>query len=177
MLRDNRKVRWLGRELTVFMNEYGKRRVSWDVVKGGQQAGKWVTSNIAYNTKVGLGPSKKNAQASLGNKEPILGPGLLSPPIFEAGESSFSRPRALESSYQNGSTMPSSSRSELSAMKEFVSSMIKPTTSKQPMTSLKVSVVTPTTSEQPATSSKVPFDLAVTEVESKGGQHGPIRLA
>ena len=73
MLRNNRKVRWLGRGLTVFMNEYGKRRVSWDAVKGGQQAGKWVTSNIAYNTKVGLSPSKKNAQASLGNKEPILG--------------------------------------------------------------------------------------------------------
>ena len=73
--------------------------------------------------------------------------------------------------------MPSSSRSKHSATKEFVSSMIKPTTSKQPVTSLKVSVVTPTTSEQPATSSKVPFDLAVTEVESKGGQHDPIRLA
>ena len=42
MLRNNRKVRWLGRGLTVFMNEYGKKRVSWDAVKGGQQARKWV---------------------------------------------------------------------------------------------------------------------------------------
>ena len=166
---DNRKGRWLGRGLTVIVNEYGKRRVSWDAVKGGQQAGKWVTRNIAYNTKVGLGPSKKNAQALLGNKEPILGLGLLSPSNFEAGESSFSGLRALESSYQNGFTMPSSGRSDLVATKDFMCSMVKPTTSEQPAMSPKVSVVTPTTSEQPVTSPKVPLDLAVMEVESKGG--------
>ena len=33
-LRDKRKGRWLGRGLTVNVNEYGKRRVSWDSVKG-----------------------------------------------------------------------------------------------------------------------------------------------
>ena len=43
------------------VNEFGKRWVSWDGVKGGTQAGKWVASNNAHNTKVGLGPSKQNA--------------------------------------------------------------------------------------------------------------------
>ena len=55
-LRDSRKARWLGRGLTVSVNEFGKRRVSWDGVKGGKQVGKWVASNNAHNTKVGLGP-------------------------------------------------------------------------------------------------------------------------
>ena len=64
------------------VNEFGKRRVSWDSVKGGKQAGKWVASN-AHNTKVGLGPSKQNAQALLGNEKPILGLGLSSPLNFE----------------------------------------------------------------------------------------------
>ena len=60
-LRDSRKARWLGRGLTVNVNEFGKRWVSWDGEKGGKQAGKWVASNNAHNTKVGLGPSKQNA--------------------------------------------------------------------------------------------------------------------
>ena len=60
-LRDSRKACWLGRGLTVNVNEFGKRWVSWDGVKGGKQAGKWVASNNAHNTKVGLGPSKQNA--------------------------------------------------------------------------------------------------------------------
>ena len=33
-LSDRRKARWLGRGLTVYVNEYGKRQVSWDSVKG-----------------------------------------------------------------------------------------------------------------------------------------------
>ena len=98
-LRDSRKARWLGRGLTVNVNEFGKKRVSWDGVKGNKQADKWVVSNNAHNTKVGLDPSKQNAQALLGNKKPILGLGLSSPLNFEAGESSFSGQRALESSY------------------------------------------------------------------------------
>nr|POE57135.1 hypothetical protein CFP56_34099 [Quercus suber] len=60
-LPDKRKAHWLGRGLTVNVNEYGKRRVSWDSVKGGKQAGKWVISNIVHNINVGLGPSKQNA--------------------------------------------------------------------------------------------------------------------
>ena len=35
-LSDRRKARWLGRGLTVCVNEYEKRRVSWDSVKGGR---------------------------------------------------------------------------------------------------------------------------------------------
>ena len=84
-LRDRRKECGLGRGLTVNVNEYGKRRVSWDSVKGVKQAGKWV-SNTAYNISVGLGSSKQNAQTLLGNKEPTLGLGLSSPLSFEAGE-------------------------------------------------------------------------------------------
>ena len=59
-LRDKRKGHWLGRGLTMNVNEYGKRRVSWDSVKGVKQAGKWV-SNTAYNINVGLGSSKQNS--------------------------------------------------------------------------------------------------------------------
>ena len=81
------------------VNEFGKKRVSWDGVKGNKQADKWVASNNAHNTKVGLGPSKQNAQVLSGNKKPILGLGLSSPLNFESGESSFSGQRALESSY------------------------------------------------------------------------------
>ena len=144
---DSRKACWLGKGLTVNVNEYGKRRVSWDGVKG-----KWVTANNARNTKVGLGLSKQNAQALLENKEPILGLGLSSPQNFEVGKSSFSGPRALESSYLNGFTMLSSSRSELTAMMDFTSSM-----------------VTPITSELPVMSTKVSSSLTVIEVAGKGG--------
>nr|POE55912.1 hypothetical protein CFP56_76967 [Quercus suber] len=35
-LHNRRKACWLGRGLTVTVNEYGKRRVSWDSVKGGK---------------------------------------------------------------------------------------------------------------------------------------------
>jgi len=49
-------------------SEFGMRRVSWDGVKGGKQAGKWVSSNNAHNTIVGPGPSRQKAQALLGNK-------------------------------------------------------------------------------------------------------------
>ena len=39
-LHDSRKACWLGRGLTMNVNEFGKRWVSWDGVKGGKQAGK-----------------------------------------------------------------------------------------------------------------------------------------
>ena len=137
-LSDRRKARWLGRGSIVYVNEYGKRRVSWDSVKGGKQAGKWVISNTTHNKNVGLGPAKQNAQALWGNKEPILGLGLSSPSNFETGESSFSGPRALETSYQNGFTMPSSGRSDNIATKDIESSRSTPTTSEHLATSPKV---------------------------------------
>ena len=155
---DKRKGHWLGRGLTMNANEYGKRRVSWDCFKGVKQAGKWV-SNTAYNISVGLGSSKQNAQALLGNKEPTLGLGLSSPLSFEAGESSSSGLKALETLYQNGSSLPSSGRS---ATKEFTSSR-----------------TTPTISEQRATSSWVVgmnSSLAVMEVAGKGGEDITIPL-
>ena len=82
----------------MYVNEYGKRRVSWDGVKGGKQAGKWVIMNKGHK---GLGLSKQNAQVLLENKEPILGLGLSSPRNFEAGEISLSGQKDLESSYLN----------------------------------------------------------------------------
>ena len=98
-LRDSRKARWLGRGLIVNVNEFGKRRVSWDGVNGGKQAGKWVASNNAHNTIVGLDPPKQKTQALLGSKKPILGLGLSSPLNFKASESSFNGPNALEPNY------------------------------------------------------------------------------
>ena len=144
----------------MYVNEYGKRWVSWDGVKGWKQADKWVITNNAHNTKVGIGPSKRNAQVCLENKEPILGLGLSSPRNFEAHKNSFSGPKALESSYLNGFIMLSSGRSELTATKDFESSMI-----------------TPITSEQPAMLPKVSSSLTAMVVASKGGQHSPIRIA
>ncbi|XP_065616425.1 uncharacterized protein LOC112009713 [Quercus suber] len=35
-LSDRRKARWLGRGLIVYVDDYGKRRVSWDIVKRGK---------------------------------------------------------------------------------------------------------------------------------------------
>ena len=163
-LSDRRKARWLGRGLTVCVNEYEKRRVSWDSVKGGRQAGKWVISNTAHNKNVGLGPAKQNAQALLGNKEPILGPGLSSPSNFEVGESSFSGLRALESSYRNGFSMLSSVRSDSIATKEFESSRSTPTTLDHLTTSLKVSLGMYST-------------LAASEVVGNAGEDSAIALA
>ena len=46
------------------VNEFGKRRVSWDRVKGGQKVGNWVVrksniDNVSNISKtVGLGPCK-----------------------------------------------------------------------------------------------------------------------
>ena len=73
-----------------------------------------------------LGPSKQKAQALLGNKKPILGLGLSSPLNFEAGESSFNGPNALELSYQIEFFIPSSGKSELIATKELESTMVLP---------------------------------------------------
>ena len=97
-LRDKRKGRWLGGGLTVNVDAYGKRRGPWDSVKRIKQASKWV-SKTAHKSSVGLGSSKQNAQALLGIKEPNLGLGLSSPISFEAGESSSSGLKALETSY------------------------------------------------------------------------------
>ena len=131
-MRDIRKSRWLGRGLIVDVNEFGKRRVSWDGVKGGKQAGKRGAreSNNSQNTKVGLGPSNQKAQgALLGSKNSVLGLGLSSPSNFEAGESSFSGPTILDPSYQSFLSIPSSSMRELTAMKKHESSVVSPTTS------------------------------------------------
>ena len=162
-LRDSRKARWLGRGLTVNVNEFGKRRASWDGVKGGKQVGKWVASNNAHNTIVGLGPPKQKAQALLGSKKPILGLDLSSSLNFKAGKSSFSGLNALEPSYQNGISIPSSSRSELTATKELESSMVSPTTSEQ--LAMLPEVILDTISS-----------LAVTEVAGDGDQHSPPQL-
>ena len=98
------------------------------------------------------------------NKEPILGPGLSSPSNFEAGESSFSGPRALETSYQNGFTTLSSGRSDNIATKDFESLRS-----------------TPTTLEHLATSSKVSLgmysSLAASEVVGNAGEDSMIALA
>nr|POF27049.1 importin-9 [Quercus suber] len=109
-LRDRRKGRWLGRGLTVNVNEYGKRRVFWEGGKGVKQAGKWV-NNTAHSISVGLGSSKQNAQAG----------GL----------------KALEASYQNGLSLLSSGGS---ATKDFESSRTTPTILEQRATSSWVSV-------------------------------------
>ena len=75
---------------------------------------------------MGLGPSKQKAQALLGNKKPILGLGLSSPLNFEAGESSFNGPNALELSYQIEFFILSSGKSELIATKELETTMVLP---------------------------------------------------
>ena len=153
-LHDSRKARWIGRGLTVSVSEYGKRRVSWGGVKSGKQAGRWVIVNKVHDNEVGLGPSKLNAHVLMENKEPSLGLGLSSPRSFEAGESSFSELKDLESSYLTG-FMQSSGRTEL-------------TTTKVPESS----TVTPIASEQPVMSPKgSSSSLTVTVVVDKGGQH------
>ena len=86
----------------------------------------------------------------MGNKKPILGLGLLSPLNFKAGESSFSGPNALEPSYQNGISILSSGRSELTTTKELESSMVSPNTSEQFAMSPKVQH-SPTPLTQPPT--------------------------
>nr|POF13414.1 hypothetical protein CFP56_22933 [Quercus suber] len=73
----------------------------------------------------------------LANKAPILGLGLSSPLSFEAGESSLSGQKELESSYLTRFTMSSSSRSELTATKEFECSRVSPITLEQQVTSPK----------------------------------------
>nr|POF27447.1 alpha-n-acetylglucosaminidase [Quercus suber] len=74
-LHDNRKSRWLGRGLIVDVNEFGKRRVSWDRVKRGKLAGNWVErkSNNVQNKIVGLGPCNHKAQLTLSKTVGHLG--------------------------------------------------------------------------------------------------------
>ena len=68
-LRDNRKSRWLGRGLIVDVNEFGKRRVSWDRVKDGKQVGNWVARENKDVQKqiVGLDPCNRKAHRELSN--------------------------------------------------------------------------------------------------------------
>jgi len=123
-LRDNRKSHWLRRGLIVAMNEFGKKRVSWDRVNGGKQAGNWVAreNNNVQNKTVGLGPCNQKAHATLsktvgllGSKESTLGLGLSSPCNFEAGESSISGSHVLETSHRTCLANPSLGRSEIVA--------------------------------------------------------------
>ena len=117
------------------VNEYGKRWVSWDGVKGGEKTGKWVArESNAQNKKVGLGPSDEKAQGSLlGSKNFVLGLGLSSPSSLEAGESSFTGPTILDPSYQNYLYVSSSGMSELTTSKKHESSMVLPTPSMKPV--------------------------------------------
>ena len=94
------------------------------------------------------------------NNEPILGLGLSSPQNFEAGESSLSGQKDLESSYLNGCTMPSLGKSEPTATKE-----------------IECSRVSPIASEQHPMSSKGSSSLTVTVVAGKSGQHCSISIA
>ena len=66
-VRYSRKSRWLGKGLIVDVNENGKRWVSWDRSKCGEQAGKWVAQEriVFQNKKVGLGPFNQKAQVTL----------------------------------------------------------------------------------------------------------------
>ena len=78
----NRRSSWRG--LIVAVNKFGKRRVSWGRVKGGQIAGNWVVreSNIAQNKVVGLGPSNQtdNISQTMG----LLGRSLLWAWVWQA---------------------------------------------------------------------------------------------
>ena len=136
-LHDNRKSCWLGRRLIVEVNELGKRRVSWDGVKGSKQAGKWVAreSINAQIKSVGLGPCNQKTHTTsgktmglLGTKTSNLGLGWSSPRNLETGESSFSGPSVLETSNQNCFSIPSLGRSELIVTKNLESSMVLPMT-------------------------------------------------
>nr|POE65756.1 hypothetical protein CFP56_45881 [Quercus suber]POF23559.1 hypothetical protein CFP56_50154 [Quercus suber] len=160
------KSHWLGRGLIVDVNEFGKRRVSWDGVKRGKQASKWVaTGSIKdQNTKLGLGPSNQNAQGSqLGSKNTVLGLGLSSPSSFEAGGSSFSGPPVLEPSDQRCLSIPSPGKCDLNNKKKHESLAISLESSVKPVMMSKV---------PKATSSS----LAVPEVAGEGG-HNPSQAA
>nr|POE83592.1 hypothetical protein CFP56_06684 [Quercus suber] len=118
----------------------GKRRVSWDGVKGGKQAGKWVAreSIDAQIKSVGLGPCNQKTHTTLGKtmgllgtKTSNLGLGWSSPRNLETGQSSLSGPSVLETSNQNCFSIPSSGRSELTTTKNLESSMVLPTTEVQ----------------------------------------------
>nr|POE98526.1 dexh-box atp-dependent rna helicase dexh7, chloroplastic [Quercus suber] len=77
-----RRSSWLRKGLTVEINEFGKRRVSWQRYRSDKQAVKWVTreDNSAQVVNKGMdnGPW-------LGNDKRRLGPLLSSPFVFEAG--------------------------------------------------------------------------------------------
>ena len=164
---DFRRSRWLGRGLIVDVNEFGKRRVSWDGIKRGKQAGKWVATRSinAQNTKLGLGPPNQNAQGSLlASKNNILGLGLSSPSSFEAGESSFSGPTVLEPSDQSCLSVPSPGKCVLNDKKKQESSAISHKTSTKPVMLSKVPLATISS-------------LAVTELAGKGDQHSPSCIA
>ena len=66
-LHDNRKSCWLGRGLIVDVNEFGKRRVSWDRVKDGKHVGNWVAreNKDVQKQTVGLDPRNQKAHRDL----------------------------------------------------------------------------------------------------------------
>lgn len=168
-LHDNRKSRWLGRGLIVDVNEFGKRRVSWDRVKSGKPAVNWVErrSNKDQNKTVGLGLGNHKAQVTFskivghqGSIESVLGLGLSSPSNFEAGESSTNGLNDLEISHQYCLANPSLNTDS----KKSESSNDPATTAVMFATSPKV--VSDTSSS-----------MAAAEVAGEGGQHSPTRVA
>nr|POF10961.1 hypothetical protein CFP56_77417 [Quercus suber] len=82
MERHIRRSSWLRKGLTVEINEFGKRRVSWQRYRSDKQAVKWVArednSAQVVNKGIDNGPW-------LGNDKSCLGPLLSSPFVFEAG--------------------------------------------------------------------------------------------
>ena len=83
-----RRASWLGKGLIVEVNEFGKRRVSWQRYRGDMQAGKWVAreDNFAQAVIKGRdnGPAEPHA-LWLGKVKGCSGPLLTSPFGFEAG--------------------------------------------------------------------------------------------
>nr|POE76431.1 hypothetical protein CFP56_19878 [Quercus suber] len=135
------------------LNENGKRKVMWERNKMAVESSSWVENGTNDSVLVaeGFGPLISLAHPLMGSTKNILGPcgfvdgecskssqancGLntlvgLDPPKqtaqahFEAGKSSISGIKGLKPSIQNDIFTPSSGRTELTATKEFASSMV-----------------------------------------------------
>lgn len=86
--RQIRRSRWLG---IVEVNDFGKRRVSWDCCKCDKQAVNWVAREAKFDLidMMGMGPWPSEAHAPLlGNYKSYSGPILTSPSNYEAGDCS-----------------------------------------------------------------------------------------
>nr|POE88806.1 hypothetical protein CFP56_25252 [Quercus suber] len=94
MLRELRNTCWTGKGLITEVDEKGKRRVSWDYIRGGPKSFKWVpwgaskpTVSQSLNPTLaqnGLGSNKSNEAC------------FSSPSIYELGESSsLTKPKPL----------------------------------------------------------------------------------